>query len=67
MIADLSRLGIMNVTRTPLGKFMMKQWFLRPSLDIELIESRYDAVECFLRGENRQSLSLNRVLQLIIP
>ena len=33
----------------------MKQWFLRPSLELEVIKSRHDAVECFLRGENRQS------------
>ena len=36
----------------------MKQWFLRPSLELEVIKSRQDAVECFLRGENRQSFLL---------
>jgi DNA mismatch repair protein MSH5 len=31
----------------------MKQWFLRPSLSLETINSRQTAVECFLRSENR--------------
>lgn len=45
--------GIVNVTRTPLGKLLMRQWFIRPSLELGVIEARHDAVECFARNENR--------------
>lgn len=48
----------MNLTRTPLGNALMKQWFLRPSLELSVIKSRHDATECFLRNENRASVLL---------
>lgn len=47
--------GIANLARTPLGKVKMRDWFLRPSLELDVIESRHDAVECFLREDNRAS------------
>ncbi|GAA5820833.1 hypothetical protein JCM11251_001834 [Rhodosporidiobolus azoricus] len=49
----LSLFGITNLARTPLGRSLMKQWFLRPSLELDVIECRQDAVECFLRSENQ--------------
>lgn len=48
----LSLFGIMNLARTPSGKALMRQWFLRPLLDFNAIESRQNAVECFVRSEN---------------
>ncbi|GAA5983518.1 hypothetical protein JCM11641_005836 [Rhodosporidiobolus odoratus] len=48
----LSLFGIVNVARTPLGRLLMKQWFIRPSLELMVIEKRHLAVECFLRSEN---------------
>lgn len=45
--------GIANLTRTPLGRAKMRDWFLRPSLELNVIEQRHDAVECFLREDNR--------------
>lgn len=46
--------GILNIARTPLGRLLMRNWFLRPSLDLDLIEARQAAVECFLRSANRE-------------
>ncbi|GAA5900677.1 hypothetical protein JCM5296_006745 [Sporobolomyces johnsonii] len=48
----LSLFGIVNIARTPLGRALMRQWFVRPSLELDLIEHRQAAVECFLRPEN---------------
>ncbi|KWU42860.1 hypothetical protein RHOSPDRAFT_35589 [Rhodotorula sp. JG-1b] len=49
----LSLFGIANLTRTPLGRAKMRDWFLRPSLELSVIEQRHDAVECFLREDNQ--------------
>jgi hypothetical protein len=48
----LSTLGILNIARTPIGRTLMRQWFLRPSLDLDIISARQDAVDCFVRPEN---------------
>ncbi|KAF5385688.1 hypothetical protein D9757_005471 [Collybiopsis confluens] len=48
----LSLYGILNVTQTALGRSLMRTWLLRPSLSLSVINSRHDAVECFLRQEN---------------
>ncbi|KIK69506.1 hypothetical protein GYMLUDRAFT_66815 [Collybiopsis luxurians FD-317 M1] len=48
----LSLSGILNITHTALGRNLMRTWLLRPSLSLSVINSRHDAVECFLRPEN---------------
>ncbi|KAH7885327.1 DNA mismatch repair protein MutS [Phlebopus sp. FC_14] len=48
----LSLFGILNHTRTPLGRSLFRTWFIRPSLSLEVLKGRHDAVECFLRPEN---------------
>ncbi|TBU56560.1 hypothetical protein BD310DRAFT_960111 [Dichomitus squalens] len=48
----LSLFGILNNTKTTLGRALMREWFLRPSMSLEVINARHDAVECFLRPEN---------------
>ncbi|KAJ3837138.1 muts domain V-domain-containing protein [Lentinula raphanica] len=48
----LSLAGILNVTNTALGRVLMRSWLLRPSLSLSVINSRHDAVECFLQPEN---------------
>lgn len=53
-VTDFSATGIANLTRTPLGRAKMRDWFLRPSLELNVIEQRHDAVECFLREDNRE-------------
>ncbi|GAA6004146.1 hypothetical protein JCM10207_002453 [Rhodosporidiobolus poonsookiae] len=49
----LSLFGIVNLARTPLGRKLLKQWFIRPSLELDVIEGRHLAVECFLHSENQ--------------
>ncbi|KAI5479415.1 hypothetical protein MNV49_003559 [Pseudohyphozyma bogoriensis] len=49
----LSLFGILNLSRTPLGRTLMRHWFLRPPLELDVITSRHHAVECFLRSENQ--------------
>ncbi|THH28695.1 hypothetical protein EUX98_g5476 [Antrodiella citrinella] len=48
----LSLFGILNNTKTSLGRAMLREWLLRPSLSIAVIEERHDAVACFMRLEN---------------
>lgn len=48
----LSLFGILNTTRTALGRSLLRTWLLRPSTSLEVIQARHDAVECFLLPEN---------------
>lgn len=48
----LSLFGILNNTMTTLGRRLMQSWLLRPSLSIDIIKARHDAVACFTRSEN---------------
>ena len=48
----LSLFGILNATKTRLGRSLMREWFLRPSLSLSVIKDRHDAVECFIRPDN---------------
>ena len=44
--------GILNNTRTPTGKHLLRTWLLRPLLSIKEIAARHDAVALFVRPEN---------------
>ena len=48
----LSLFGILNNTRTTLGKALLREWLLRPSTSIPVINARHDAVACFIHPEN---------------
>ncbi|GAA5902689.1 uncharacterized protein JCM6883_007208 [Sporobolomyces salmoneus] len=48
----LSILNILDLTRSPLGRALMRQWLIRPSLELEVIEERHETVACLLRPEN---------------
>ncbi|KAI0947282.1 hypothetical protein AcV7_009742 [Taiwanofungus camphoratus] len=48
----LSLFGILNNTKTTLGRALLREWLLRPSLLLSVISARHDAVACFLRPEN---------------
>ena len=48
----LSLFGILNGTKTSLGRALMREWFLRPSMSLDVIRARHDAVQCFLRSDN---------------
>ncbi|GJN92911.1 hypothetical protein Rhopal_005953-T1 [Rhodotorula paludigena] len=56
----LSLFGIVNHTRSPLGKALLRQWFIRPSLELDVIELRLDAVECFKRETNQAPVDAMR-------
>ncbi|KAF8475653.1 muts domain V-domain-containing protein [Kalaharituber pfeilii] len=48
----LSLFGIMNSTKTQTGFFMLKQWFLRPSLSMTVLQRRHNAIACLLHPQN---------------
>ncbi len=53
--------GILDLTMSPLGSRLLKQWILHPLLDIKMIEERLDAIEelnndAILRGTLRSLL-----------
>ncbi|KAG9293455.1 hypothetical protein G9A89_009179 [Geosiphon pyriformis] len=50
----LSVFGILDNTRTTFGKILYKQWFLRPTLDLETLNERYLTIECLIQPENLQ-------------
>ena len=43
--------------RTPQGKHRLRQYFLRPSLDLDVLNERHDAVSIFLQASNEIYLS----------
>ncbi|KZT11913.1 uncharacterized protein LAESUDRAFT_670086 [Laetiporus sulphureus 93-53] len=54
----LSLFGILNNTKTTLGRALMREWLTRPSLSLSVISARHDAVECFLRPDNLGTATL---------
>ena len=50
---DLSVYGLFHhLARTPQGKVLLRQYFLRPSLDLDVIRERQDTISVFLRPDN---------------
>ncbi len=49
---DISYSGILNNTKTTLGRSLLRTWLLRPCLSISEITSRHDAIDCFINPEN---------------
>ena len=45
-----------HLARTPQGKFLLRQSFIRPSMNIEVIDERLNAVSVFSRPENSSTL-----------
>jgi DNA mismatch repair protein MSH5 len=45
-----------HLARTPQGKNLLRQYFLRPSLNLNLINERLDAVQTFHHHENEPTL-----------
>ncbi|KAG5735367.1 Prohibitin-2 [Termitomyces sp. T112] len=54
----LSLFGILNGTNTSFGRSLLRTWLLRPSLCLNVINRRHDAVECFMRPENLVSAGI---------
>ncbi|KAG8819348.1 MutS protein msh5 [Serendipita sp. 399] len=55
----LSIYGILNQTRTPMGSALLRQWLLRPSTFLDIIQQRHEAISCFIEAEN---LALSEIL-----
>ncbi|TPX38060.1 hypothetical protein SmJEL517_g00294 [Synchytrium microbalum] len=47
----LSLFDIMDTTRTAVGRALLKTWFLRPSLDLHILEERQEAIAYFVRPD----------------
>ncbi|KAJ3280380.1 MutS protein msh5 [Borealophlyctis nickersoniae] len=47
----LSLFGILNMTRTPAGRALLRHWFLRPSVNMDILEERHATIEFFLRPD----------------
>ncbi|KAI9001871.1 muts domain V-domain-containing protein [Hyaloraphidium curvatum] len=47
----LSLFGLLDTTLTPLGKRLLRSWFLKPSADPKVLQGRHDAVAMFVRPE----------------
>lgn len=55
----LSVYGLFHrLARTPQGRYLLRQCFLRPSLDIDVITERLGAVSTFSRAENAPALDI---------
>ncbi|BFZ65463.1 chaperone ATPase hsp78 [Saitoella coloradoensis] len=48
----LSLFGIMNSTRTPQGSVLLHRWFLRPSLNLDILHARHSTLSLFLHPSN---------------
>ncbi|KAK0569544.1 hypothetical protein OC861_000813 [Tilletia horrida] len=49
----LSLFGILDTTRTPLSRPLLRRWLLLPSTEIEVIKSRQAAVSAFTQHRNQ--------------
>ncbi|KAF9571647.1 MutS protein msh5 [Mortierella alpina] len=52
----LSLYGVLDQTNTPQGRYLLKQWLLRPSIDPAVLHARHQTVECFTRTENQTTI-----------
>ena len=55
-----------HYARTPQGKYLLRQHFLRPSLDLDTIAARHTAISVFLRADNGPHVeNMNKSLKSI--
>ena len=47
-----TNVGILDNTRTTLGRNLLREWLLRPSLSLPVIAARHATVACFVDPEN---------------
>ncbi|KAG9319483.1 hypothetical protein KVV02_002732 [Mortierella alpina] len=52
----LSLFGVLDQTKTPQGRYLLKQWLLKPSIDPAVLHARHQTVECFIRTENQTNI-----------
>jgi DNA mismatch repair protein MSH5 len=41
-----------HLARTPQGRQLLRQWFLRPSTSLAMISERLDSIQTFIRPDN---------------
>ncbi|KAL8162548.1 hypothetical protein V2J09_014037 [Rumex salicifolius] len=56
--------GMINKCLTPIGRRLLRNWFLRPILDLEILNSRFDAISFFLHCEELMA-SLRETLRSV--
>jgi DNA mismatch repair protein MutS len=49
---DNSLLSVMDLTKTPMGARTIRQWLIKPLLDISKIENRQNIVKFFIKNQN---------------
>ncbi len=69
--AEVTLLGVLNNTQTPMGARLLRTWLMRPLRVAETIRARHDAVECFsghrlLLNDLREKLAGVRDLERLI-
>ncbi|KAF2495890.1 hypothetical protein BU16DRAFT_560749 [Lophium mytilinum] len=47
-----------HLARTPQGKYLLRQYFLRPSLNLDVIHERLETISIFVRPENAEPLEM---------
>lgn len=57
----LSLFGILANTKTSLGRALLREWLLRPSMSVPVIAARHDAITCFVHPENHSSVAAMHV------
>lgn len=53
----LSLYGILNKTRSVVGKELLRQWFLQPLMDIDILNDRYDSIEVMYTNYNLKNMN----------
>ncbi|KAI8804753.1 muts domain V-domain-containing protein, partial [Cladochytrium replicatum] len=53
----LSLFGLLDNTRTPAGRALLKQWFLRPSRDITVLRERHLTIQYLLRSDHSHNVN----------
>ncbi|XP_010545519.1 PREDICTED: DNA mismatch repair protein MSH5 isoform X3 [Tarenaya hassleriana] len=56
--------GVMNKCATPMGRRLLRSWFMRPILDLELLDHRLNAISFFISSEELMT-SLRETLKSV--
>ena len=62
--APLSLLGILDLTKTPMGSRLLRQWLGQPLLSLEELDRRLDAVGYFFEDGLRRAGALSLLAQI---
>ncbi|HRR34046.1 MAG TPA: DNA mismatch repair protein MutS [Kiritimatiellia bacterium] len=68
---EVTLLGVLNNTRTPMGARLLRAWLIRPLRQADAIKARLDAVECLTRhrlvlNDLREKLAQVRDIERLI-